>query len=615
MKRILKIPLLLLLSQLQLGAAVAPYIQLRSQSVDSARELMGWTHFVNLFDQERVYGVTGLTLEYTQSFQGHAISQNLFGDALQCDSGCDNFIVISGSQFPNRNANDLLADNFGLSTDFRSKVFFNPSIRNVILDLNFYLGLDQWLCGLYFRIHAPIVHTWWDLNFCENVTHQGTFGYAPGYYNDSLEGVSIGNLVQSFEDYIVQGQVPNLGPNVLYESLRFGRMSRHAQSLTRLSDIEMAFGWNFVQRDEYHFGLNLRATAPAGNRPCGALLFEPIVGNGHHWGLGLGMTMHWLLWQNDCGHNCLGLYVDANVGTLFKTRQQRTFDLSGKPLSRYMVAELFGVPPVNLVGGTTALDAVAPSAQFQGVFRPVANLTTTSVYSSIPFQADVTLLFNYTQCNYSIDVGYNFWATGCEKLRATCCINPLNDTTLWGLKGDASVYGFVATDAAALPPGVSPDQPIALSVTQSQANINAGTNTPIGTPFDPSQMRNPNIDNPALAFVDSTDQSNQIMVAPFLPADVGPSINQQRTSIEPVLLSISDVDLDGARVDGLSHKLFVHVSYTWDRRCGWTPYLGIGGKVEVAPAQFTGCCAKVCDGCLDTNVSEWGVWAKGGFAF
>ena len=48
----------------------------------------------------------------------------------------------------------------------------SPLIRkydNVIFDIEFYIGLDEWLDGLYFRIHAPVVNTRWNLNFKEDV--------------------------------------------------------------------------------------------------------------------------------------------------------------------------------------------------------------------------------------------------------------------------------------------------------------------------------------------------------------------------------------------------------------------------------------------------------------
>ena len=54
-----------------------------------------------------------------------------------------------GSQVANRRADALIADYFGLSTDFQGSICFKPRIDNFIVDLNVYFGLDHWLSGLY----------------------------------------------------------------------------------------------------------------------------------------------------------------------------------------------------------------------------------------------------------------------------------------------------------------------------------------------------------------------------------------------------------------------------------------------------------------------------------
>ena len=70
----------------------------------------------------------------------------------------------AGSAVTDRLPNELLADNFGLATDFRGAIFFNPRVENFIADLGFYMGLDCWCQGLYIRLHAPFVHTRWNLD-------------------------------------------------------------------------------------------------------------------------------------------------------------------------------------------------------------------------------------------------------------------------------------------------------------------------------------------------------------------------------------------------------------------------------------------------------------------
>ena len=267
MKHLKKVALAALAFTVSLHA-IAPFIQPRSQSEDSARELVGWTRYINIYDNECLYGSWAFTLEYTKTIRPDDISFNLFGNDIIED--VNPFIKISGSQVGDRNSRDWLADYFGLPTDFESKITFNPRVDNIIFDINFYIGLDQWQDGLYFRIHAPIVNSRWDLNFNEEIINSGSNGYDAGYFAPTA--ITRGQLLNNFTEF-ANGKAPNLGNSIFFNPLEKAKMSSRRLSLTRLSDIQAAFGWNFLQSDDHHFGLNIRTAAPTGNRPEGNLSF------------------------------------------------------------------------------------------------------------------------------------------------------------------------------------------------------------------------------------------------------------------------------------------------------------------------------------------------------
>ncbi len=192
--------------------AVTPFFYPRSQSEDAARDLVGWTQLINLYDMCGVYGVVGFTPEYTRSFKPCNIAQTLFGLDLLSSSDincnlCDDdtrcgFIKVSGSLVPNRGCTDWLADYFGLPTDYQSILTFEPRVTNLMIDLSFYLGLDEWVDGLYLRFHAPVVHTRWDLNFCEKVLDRGSSAYLPGYFNENSSGVDLGGFRIIKKDFL-----------------------------------------------------------------------------------------------------------------------------------------------------------------------------------------------------------------------------------------------------------------------------------------------------------------------------------------------------------------------------------------------------------------------------
>lgn len=681
MKRMLKgyLSLIALFSACAFMGTTSPRIMIRSQSVDAARELVGWAHQVNLFDVGCLYGTFAITPEYTRSFKNCRLASNLFDGLISnngncgtlcspscftacntdCDTDCASFRV-TGSCVANRQACDLLAENFGLPADFSSTVTVAPRIENFLVDFDLYLGLDEWLCGLWFRVHAPVVWARWKLNMNECITNAGTLAHPAGYF--APVAIPRTSLLPSFSSYLA-GNVPNFsGTGVTFQPLTNSLISNcgvtnscttncfdnnncgngSRLTTTKLSDIQFALGWNFWQCDDYHVGLGVRFVAPTGTRigKC-PTLFQPIIGNGHHWEAGAMFTSHYTFWRGCDYDQSFGLYVDLNITHLFKTRQCRTFDLCGAgPLSRYMLAQQLTTNTINLNGNpSTAIGGVAPganytasNAQFANVFTPVANLTTATVKVSIPYQVDFVAMFNYQHCNFEWDFGYNLWAVGCEKF-SSCSRNCPNGTingivpTNWALKGDAFVYGFADTNAA---------HPLA--ATQSFASIHGGTNGCFQTN---ANLGNPRIDNGLFAYIGSSAAGLELYTFPSTVAAQGTAANPQtRTSIQPVLLSDASLNINGARAKGLTHKVFTHFSYTWDCEC-WMPYLGIGGKAEFSQNRRNDCavacctspvvtspstvncgtlnnCGSSCDNgsnCLRTSISEWGIWLKGGVAF
>ncbi len=609
---------------LSLDATTVPYISIRSQSVDAARDLMGWTDKVNLYDMENLYAVGALTLEGTRSFDPDALAHCLFGFGNVSTLASDEFSInVTGSQVVGRLPTDWLADYFGLPTDFQSTLVFKPRVSNIILDFNFYVGLDECLNGLYFRVHAPLVATRWNLNFHENLLENGANAYPAGYFAPSA--VPRSSLLSQAEDFFSDEDVPTLPNGVTFESLAFAQFEQTRQSKSALAEIQMALGYNFLLCQDYHFGFNFRVYAPTGNRPLGLFVFEPICGNGKHWEVGIGYTGHYTFWESDDEESSFGFYSDGNFTHMCRAHQTRTFDLIGLPDSRYMLAERLGLPanPPNLYGNPaqgTAAGSTVPSAQFANAYAPVANLSTIPVNVSAAIQADIVALFNYTTCGLSVDVGYNFWGRSCEKITVRMDEGPLRlaSGNVWALKGDANVYGFVAENAVIPPPPPSftAGQAIALSATESTATINAGTNA--------GSNLNPGVDNAQYAMFSTFDNSDQLVAVPGADGGLG---SQTMTSIDPVFLSLANLNLTGTR--GISHKIFAHISYTWTECEDIVPYVGVGGKAEFGPRHNdmpcnpnTASCiinstpplitCNQCKNCQTCNLSEWGVWIKGG---
>ena len=143
------------------------------------------------------------------------------------------------------------------------------------------------------------MYTRWNLNFREHVLSVGNNNYDPGYFTDTListtafpsldpevSGLKRSSLLFSFAEYVCGCKPITDVPDITFNTLNNARMSSCWLTKTKLAELTAAFGWNFLLCDNCHAGFNVRIAAPTGNRPTGQFVFEPIVGNGHHWELG-----------------------------------------------------------------------------------------------------------------------------------------------------------------------------------------------------------------------------------------------------------------------------------------------------------------------------------------
>ncbi len=578
---------------------VVPFVQWRSQGRDTARKSMGVVcHRVYLYDMESFYGTFNITPQYDQTFHADRLLDCYFGSSL---TNC-NSIVIAGTEAPALDVTkDWMAENFYLPRDFKSIISFSPKVQNFLVDFYLYVGLDEWVKGLYFRLYGPVVNNRVSLNPCEIIEEEGTVGYDPGFF--SQNAVPENSLLQSALSFF-NGNTTITVPGIITTPLLKSKIACNKQSTTGFAELHMELGWNYLHED-YHFGFNIQAAAPTGKRPHGEYLFETQVGNGKHWELGVGLSAHFTMWRNESDDKRLDFIFEADATHLFNASQTRSFDLFGRPDSRYMLAEKVNVrPTVGLFGNTSPdLEAgvVTPaSAQFNAEYSPVANFSTREVDVSIGVQGDIVFMLNYTHFGYSLDLGYNYWGMSHEhiELKDSNCAPTFPENT-WALKGDAQVYGFNADTGAAIP----------LSATESMATIHQGTNIPEAGLTGANPATNLGVDNNQFAQTNNDSTAVVINVSPVSPSQ------QIQTSIQPVFITVEDLNINGAETRGSSNKFFAHFSYTWIDREDWIPYLGIGAYAEFGHVGRDDNSGNLCDHGISCALSEWGILVKCGVSF
>ena len=429
---------------LTLSAYITPYcatpthLTPRSQGEHNERLNVGLSNYLTKAATEDYYGAFSITPAYSRSFNTTALAANLFGDFLQTDRA---LTIAGGSADPVANGTtDLRAEWLYLPTTYRGSLYFTPRIQNFTTDFDLYFGMDPWVEGLFARINMTAVHTKWDLGLNSVVEQLGAQTVDPiTYLGDQM-------------DYFCKEKVPTGSPTTI-APLEYTRICANSCSKNGIADIHADLGWKFLIDDNFHLGLLMRTVAPTGTRNNSTMLFAPVIGNGHHWELGGGLTSSYLLWHNEECEDRLGFYVDFYLTHLFNTKECRVFDLKHKPLSRYMTA-------AKITDGTTI-----------DTFAPIANITASRVDVRVNAQSDLALWFDYTHKNMTADLGYNLWTRSCEKVSCpsscsectSCCPNILTYADeSWGIR-DVSGEGLTASDATIASLGTTDATPVYLS--------------------------------------------------------------------------------------------------------------------------------------------------------
>lgn len=396
----------------------------RSPATNAARGLVG---FCNLFyhpqppDSCRQNSFL-VTAAYNQSFKRYRIASYYFNNDK---------ISISGSQYPHREQDDILADYFGLSPAFASKVRMIPTIRTFYFDADAAVGYRHFFA----RLQVPVAWTQWHFRLDEDRQEAGTNVPYPADY---MATPTITAPATSF-------------PCAMTGDFVFGDMQTEwtagkicgAQNSGGMSDLRLTLGWHCFYNENYDMYFSLLAIAPTSDHSFSRYFFEPIRGNGKHTEVGIGFDGRMVIWECN-GNQTWTLYGSAYITHLFKAREIRSFDFCRNGFfSRYLLLKEFD-----------------DTGNYDGKLVPGINVTTLPCKVSIGAQCDIVVMFGYLRNGLEFDVGYNAWIRTKEKV----CITGTIPENKYGIKGIQNV-----TD----PITGNPD-----NHTQSRATIHGNTLTP-----------------------------------------------------------------------------------------------------------------------------------------
>jgi len=254
-----------------------------------------------------------------------------------------------------------------------AKIKFEPEQTAYGATIYYHQDLDKLLKGLFFKVLLPIVHV-------ENDMHLG------------ISKVDAADNVENMKKYF-RGEYEGSGENKQVK-LTHAKIDGD-QDETGIADIDLVIGYKVINKDDVKLGLNIGLTIPTGNEADGKFLWEPIYGNGQHWGLGGGVDLCARVWED--GDQSFRIDAVANYRYLFESEEVRTLRLKDVPFSQYALVGVMDNATNLKNGGDIKL-------------IPLANVLTKKVDVEPGSQLDAILNLAYCNGGFTVNLGYNlFW--------------------------------------------------------------------------------------------------------------------------------------------------------------------------------------------------------------
>lgn len=212
------------------------------------------------------------------------------------------------------------------------------------------------------------------------------------------------------------------GPTDIIEAFnqgawRFSHITTCEQRRSGLAEFKAKLGVDFATRKDAEVVLYTICSLPTAPKQCARDLFSPFVGNNGHFTYGTGVAFQ-VPFSAEWDTKQFFWFAEAEHLYMFGNEQERTFDLKGKPWSRFLLFNSIDGLQTNVPG---------------------VNILTRRVHAKPDSFVDFVTGFR-TRWNDALEVelGYNLWAHGNERINAlqTWC-NECDEDISIGLFGIA----------------------------------------------------------------------------------------------------------------------------------------------------------------------------------
>ncbi len=312
--------------------------------------------------------------------------KNLTGTAVPADLGYDPSLL---------NGNTNLTDVELYINKFSSNITIDPTYKNFGSLFQSYHSLACINRHLWCSFDFPVMQVETRTNLSEsNIQNAATtLGSINNFEITNGSSVVKRNERAQLGDNLNATQAFN---NPLWN---YGKISDGLQKIAGVADIQCRLGYNLMRFKALRGNIYGRLSLPTSYKPTAKYMFEPILGNAGHWGLGAGTGID-VTFINGKKFN-ISLCTNLDYLYLLENTQMRSMDLTANgQWSRYLLV----------------VDTTNEQRPYQRTLQPGINFFTRKVNVSPKHDLNAVGSLKIGFGNFFIESGYNFWFKSAEEV-------------------------------------------------------------------------------------------------------------------------------------------------------------------------------------------------------
>lgn len=314
-------------------------------------------------------------IEVTPFYQA-SLNKKDIGKYFGIGNGKNSFLVTDKISLVTYEVNgDLLIHNY-THTDSKPSgtISFDPKQEIFGARMDYFQDLFK---GIFFKASLPIVQVKNDMGM---------------KVADSVKVTPATGTACSLEDFFKGGiNVSDVTSTDMQSPLTHAKIDG-SRTATGVADIDLALGYKLFQSDKNHVYLNVGVTVPTGKESSGEYLFEPLYGNGHHFGLGGQFDAGIEIWHGKKAS--ARVLLGVNYRYLFEDTENRTIGVTKS-------GEIDVLNHYYLVAkkGQAAATALIPAA----------NVLTQGLKVKPGSMFDTMFALSFKCSGFVLDLGYNLF--------------------------------------------------------------------------------------------------------------------------------------------------------------------------------------------------------------